>query len=259
MERIQHRNPGNVATAEDLHRYAEEQAKAKAPKAPPWAHIDRDKIDLGRITLNPPPRDDGRRWTIMPVPRNTTDQTTATEFLEAIVNAMEGYEELARMLQDALQSQLENFLPGVNCGQCELTPDMLGDMLRGGGIHDFTRGIAIVDAVRELFENARGDAPAKPNEGMSDFLSDPSLSLETKLMLLMAKLAEDLDEQIEKKMKDVDKATRSKPNGQDSNVQKVQTELQDLMNRRRQMFSTVQNLLKSLHDTSMSSIRNLKA
>ena len=44
-----------------------------------------------------------------------------------------------------------------------------------------------------------------------------------------------------------------------SNLQLLQTQLQQLMQKRQQMFQTMSNILKSLHDTSMNTIRQLKA
>ncbi|NNE08232.1 MAG: hypothetical protein HKN20_06685, partial [Gemmatimonadetes bacterium] len=145
-------------------------------------------------------------------------------------------------------------------------------------------------------------------------LSNPNLSIEDKLMLLMAKLSEFLDKQIEDKMGELEKATQGKgakgaggksgggiggifgslgkiaggvagtafggplggmlgsqaggmlgnllggagksggaqgangaQGGKKPNVQKLQTELQSLMQKRQQMFQTMQNIMKSLH------------
>jgi len=54
-------------------------------------------------------------------------------------------------------------------------------------------------------------------------------------------------------------STGGSGNGQDSNLQLLQTQLQQLLQKRQQMFQTMSNVVKSLHDTSMNTIRQLKA
>ncbi len=46
---------------------------------------------------------------------------------------------------------------------------------------------------------------------------------------------------------------------QSPNLQLLQTQLQHLIQQRTQMFQMMQNILKTLHDTSMAAIRNIKA
>lgn len=164
--------------------------------------------------------------------------------------------------------------------------------------------------------------------GDTAFLSDPNMSLEDKLVLLMSKLSEHFDKQIQDKMADIEKQMSKEKGAQgaggqqggggglggmlgplggiaggmiggplggmagqmignaaggmlggggaggaggaggqagqaggqgDSNLQKLQAELQQLLDRRNQMFQTVTQMMKSLGETSMSIIRNLKA
>ena len=129
-------------------------------------------------------------------------------------------------------------------------------------------------------------------------LSNPNLTLEDKLGLLMAKLSKHLDKQIEDKMIEIENAMKAQgkkkkgglfgkimggigkmfggpiggmvggllggggkggAGGKKPNLQLLQTQLQQLLQKRQQMFQTMGNILKSLHDTSMSAIRNLKA
>ncbi|MCB9463955.1 MAG: hypothetical protein H6682_09750 [Candidatus Eisenbacteria bacterium] len=190
----------------------------------------------------------------------------------------------------------------------------LGNAL-GGGIQDI---------LGKLFGGANGANGSNGTNGSNgsngsngtngvgstdSVLSDPSLSLEDKLALLMAKLTEHMDKQIEQKMKDIETQMTNEKNGgangsngsnggggiggifgsigkavgglfggllggggsssaggangsssqNSSNLQLLQTQLQQLMQKRQQMFQTMSNILKSLHDTSMNTIRQLKA
>ena len=115
-------------------------------------------------------------------------------------------------------------------------------------------------------------------------LDNPNLSLEEKLALLMAKLSEHFDKEIEEKMAEMERLmTREnkeanqrefnlKTDGFDwsfvpgagqeqssSDLQLAQTQLQMALQKRQQMFQTMSSILKSVHDTSMAAIRNLKA
>ena len=149
--------------------------------------------------------------------------------------------------------------------------------------------------------------------GASDIMSGPG-SLEDKLLLLMAKLADHLDKQIEDQMKKIESemakqkqdgkggsssgggilgsiagvaggvfggpigaiagnaigsalggssggsnGSSSSSGGDKSNLQLLQSQLQQMVERRNQMFQTMTQMLKSLNDTSLSIIRNLKA
>ncbi len=138
-----------------------------------------------------------------------------------------------------------------------------------------------------------GGASGASGAGSSQsVLSNPNLSLEDKLMLLMAKLSKHMDKQIEEKMKQIESAMQKKSGksgggifgsigkifssvpilgslfgggksggagGKKPNLQLLQSQLQSLMQKRQQMFQTMQNIMKSLHDTSMAAVRNLKA
>ena len=103
---------------------------------------------------------------------------------------------------------------------------------------------------------------AKAADSTSSVLSDPNLSIEEKLLLLMAKLSEYFDDELDKKLDKVSAHT-SKQTGDtkasNSNLQTLQVEIQVLMQSRQQMFQTMSGILKSVHETSMSAIRNLKA
>ncbi|MCA9758183.1 MAG: hypothetical protein KDA27_20480 [Candidatus Eisenbacteria bacterium] len=199
-------------------------------------------------------------------------------------------------------------------------------------------GNSLNDILGRLFGNGNGGGSAGgtgstngsgATGGAGDtgsILNDPSLSLEDKLALLMAKLTEHMDKQIEDKMKAIEQQMSNEKNGgangangskggggllgglgslaggvagsmfgpiggmvgsqlggslgnslgsaagggssaggangsseNSSNLQLLQTQLQQLMQKRQQMFQTMSNILKSLHDTSMNTIRQLKA
>jgi hypothetical protein len=160
---------------------------------------------------------------------------------------------------------------------------------------------------------ASGASGAGGDNELSRVLSDPNLSLEDKLAVLMAKLSEHLDKQIEDKMNEISKAMQSENkngqggssalgglgsvaggavgtafggpfggmigsslggslggalgggsngaggDGQKPNLQLLQTQLQQLVEKRTQMFQTMTSIFKSLHETSLAAIRNLKA
>lgn len=129
-------------------------------------------------------------------------------------------------------------------------------------------------------------------------IADSNLSLEEKLMLLMAKMAEKMDKEIEGLMRQLESASGEKKKGflggflggmgkavgsffgpiggliggavdgifggggkggDKSNQQVLQIKLQRAMEKRQQMFTAITSILKSLHDASMAAIRNLKA
>ena len=135
-----------------------------------------------------------------------------------------------------------------------------------------------------------GGAGATPSGILST-----NLPLENKVLLLGANLSGSLDREIEAKMKQIEAAmaggsTGNAQNGpahgglagggspgvegssttgtggagsttsqQSPNLQLLQTQLQQLMQERTQMFQMMQNIMKTLHDTSMAAIRNIKA
>jgi hypothetical protein len=188
-------------------------------------------------------------------------------------------------------------------------PGGIGGALAGGQ--------NLFDLIGKIFgpgagSGANGSAGSNGTAGganeLSSVLSNPNLSLEDKLAVLMAKLSEHLDKQIEDKMNEISKAMQSEQNGGakksggglggilggigsafggpiggtigsalgglfgggsssgagDSangkpNLQLLQTQLQQLVEKRTQMFQTMTSIFKSLHETSLSAIRNLKA
>ena len=160
----------------------------------------------------------------------------------------------------------------------------------------------IAGAIGNAVQGAASAAPSTAASGASaandtsSVLSNPNMTLEDKLMMLMARLSEHMDKEIENKMKEVEKAMsqqnqkksgggglfgsigkifKSIPivggllgggsksggaaGGKKPNLQLLQSQLQSLMQKRQQMFQTMQNIMKSLHDTSMAAVRNLKA
>ena len=196
------------------------------------------------------------------------------------------YDSLGDIWRDARDGQVDGMArqmpPGIG-GQSRLP---LGWMRSGFGGLDPSR-------IKDLF-GANGLGQQSGTEGattssgggnISSVLSNPNMTLEEKLAVLMAELSEHLDEKIEEKMGEVEKAMAeeksesssgsssagSNGNGasatgssegsseNSSNLQLLQTQLQQLMEQRQQMFQTMSSIFKSLHDTSMNAIRNLKA
>lgn len=99
-------------------------------------------------------------------------------------------------------------------------------------------------------------------DSTSSVLSDPSLSIEEKLLLIMAKLSEYFDDELNEKLDEVSAHTQKqsgKNGASNSNLQALQVEIQVLMQNRQQMFQTMSGILKSVHETSMSAVRNMKA
>lgn len=193
-------------------------------------------------------------------------------------------------------------------------------------------GKDMLDMINKLFEGPQGaqgsqgtggTGGASGTGGLDDTSSllSSNMSLEDKLLILMAKLADHMDKQIEDQMKKIE-AEMAKQNkgaegdkkasggggglfgkllggagavfggpiggmagsalggmlggsgasggsggasgsgGSDSsksNLQLMQTQLQQMMERRSQMFSLFTSIFKSLHDASMGIVRNTKA
>ncbi len=148
-------------------------------------------------------------------------------------------------------------------------PRAIANLFSHSDITDFRTMRDIADQLRDLFQPERNSDQRPVSDDVSSFLSDPNLSLEAKLMLLMAKLSKELDEEIEDKMNKLAKATgktdesagtggtNATAGTEKPDKQRLQTELQDLVHQRQQMFTTMNGMLKSLHDTSMSAIRNI--
>lgn len=118
-----------------------------------------------------------------------------------------------------------------------------------------------------------------------------NLPLEDKVLMLGASMSSSIDSEIEAKMKQIEAAMGGGGTGtsqtgpahgglagggatgdgttatgqtgtgseQSPNLQLLQTQLQQLIQQRTQMFQMMQNILKTLHDTSMAAIRNMKA
>ena len=196
----------------------------------------------------------------------------------------------------------------------------------GGIFGGIPAGIPGVSGGSSNGSSSNGASGAGSSAGGPSVLSNPNLTMEDKLALLMAKLSEHLDKQIEQKMGEIEKAMQQEKggkngkggaggiggilgsvgsiaggaagmyfggpigasigsqlggqiggalgsaangaggagaaggaNGQKPNLQLLQTQLQQLLQKRQQMFQTMSSILKSLHDTSMNAIRNLKA
>lgn len=171
------------------------------------------------------------------------------------------YANLDQMMRDALDGRMD----GLDYRKSKLYSSQLFDTMAGlfgsAGRPGATNGN---DAVSGGSSEAAANASGASDASSWDFLRDPSISLEEKLMLLMAKLAEHYDDEINKKMGEIEKATSSGAAGthgqkDSSDLQTLQVKLQTLMQQRQQMFQTVTAMMRSLHDTSMAAIRNLKA
>ncbi len=126
--------------------------------------------------------------------------------------------------------------------------------------------------------------PGGGNATASSILGS-GLPMEDQVLLFGANLSSSLDGEIEAKMKQIEAAMgggtagnahgglaggtsgtgrggAGAPGGgsrQSPNLQLLQTQLQQLIQQRTQMFQMMQNILKTLHDTSMAAIRNMKA
>ena len=173
------------------------------------------------------------------------------------------YSSLDKLIRDASDGRMD----GLDYNKASLYNAQLFQSLaeifgksKASGPASGTDGAASSNVSSTSGSSADG-ASSNSASGNWDFLRNPSLSLEEKLMLLMAKLAEHYDDEINEKMGEIEKAS-GKGSGskeQSSDLQTLQVNLQMLMQQRQQMFQTVTAMLRSLHDTSMAAIRNLKA
>lgn len=179
----------------------------------------------------------------------------------------------------ALQNAFNQFpfnplqtLPGFGGG----IPGIGGGGVPGlPGIQDIIGGL--FNAISQFQPGQNGQtpgatAPSTPSTGndsgdLGSVLNGGG-TLEEKIALLMSKLSDHFDKEIQAKMGEVEKAMSADKNksaqgqggkGESSNLQLLQTQLQQLIDKRNQMFQTVSQMLKSLGDTSNAIIRNLKA
>lgn len=103
--------------------------------------------------------------------------------------------------------------------------------------------------------------------GLRSVLDDPSLSLEAKVALLFAEIIDELDEQIEGKLRDMESASKAgesdKAAGGDgesaaNDFNKISTEVQMLMQKRSQMYGLQSNMMSMFNDVSMQIIGNVR-
>ena len=105
-------------------------------------------------------------------------------------------------------------------------------------------------------------APKATSSDTASILSQPGLSIEAKILLLMSKMSEYFDDELDKKLDEANNHMLNKGNNDansSSNLQTKYIEIQSLMQSRQQMFQTMSSILKSVHDTSMAAVRNLRA
>ncbi len=250
------------------------------------------------------------------------------------------YDNLTEVWKDARDGKVDGMatsrqrIPGAShfplispafAGLGSSSPIMAALSNQPNGIFDGV-GKDMLDLINKLFEGPQGaqgaqgtggTGGASGTGGLDDTaaLLSSSASLEDKLLILMAKLADHMDKQIEDQMKKIE-AEMAKQNkgaegdkkaggggvgglfgkilggagaafggplggmagsalggmiggggasgsgGSDSsksNLQLMQTQLQQMMERRSQMFSLFTSIFKSLHDASMGIVRNTKA
>jgi hypothetical protein len=112
----------------------------------------------------------------------------------------------------------------------------------------------------------KGACPS-PSAGMKSILDDPTLSLEAKVAMLFAAMIDDLDDQIEGKLRDMESASqaqqKAKGTGGDSEAagndfNKLSTEVQMLMQKRSQMYGLQSNMMSMFNDVSMQIINNVR-
>lgn len=103
--------------------------------------------------------------------------------------------------------------------------------------------------------------------GVRSILDDPGLSLEAKVAMLFAGLIDDMDDQIEGKLRDLEAASKAqaqdKAAGGDgesagNDFNRISTEVQMLMQKRSQMYGMQSNMMSMFNDVSMQIINNVR-
>ncbi|MFW6369178.1 MAG: hypothetical protein ACOC0J_01190 [Myxococcota bacterium] len=109
--------------------------------------------------------------------------------------------------------------------------------------------------------------PDGQEQAVGSIVDDPSLSLEAKVALLFAGLTDDLDGEIEGKLRDLEQASRAgeqdKAAGGDgesaaNDFNRISTEIQMLMQKRSQMYGMQSNMMSMFNDVSMQIINNVR-
>jgi hypothetical protein len=123
----------------------------------------------------------------------------------------------------------------------------------------------------------QGTGPAKQQQApdqvgeLSAILRDPTLSLEEKIMLLLQRILEKLDDKIHDTMgqlaanedekyangKRTDDNKADKEHKLNKTSNQLQQELQSLMEKRKQMFELMSNMSNKFHEMSKTAIQNL--
>ena len=115
--------------------------------------------------------------------------------------------------------------------------------------------------------SSSGDVRSSGEVG--DILRDPSLSLEEKIQLVLAKLMENSDEEIIKTMDDLAAAQdkqagiQNTPENQkalkdaERNAEQIKLRLQNLIEKRKAMFELMSNMSSKFHEMSKTAISNL--
>lgn len=157
------------------------------------------------------------------------------------------------------------------------------EMAAGVGGRDGIVGMIDVDAeLRRTPGTSKGAGGSKESDGpgstgpaqtgskdLSAIIDDPNLSLEEKIQLVLSKLMEQLDAEIMETMDAQAKAADGKGGGKaggtdeaaghksKANAEKLQLKLQQLMERRKQMFELMTNMSMKFNEMAKAAISNL--
>ncbi len=134
---------------------------------------------------------------------------------------------------------------------------------------EFSYGFGLFGwSVSFSFGNGGGcEPPPAASPEMRSILDDPSLSLEAKVALLFAQIIDDLDSQVDGKLRALEDSSRAqeldKADGGDgeaaaNDFNRISTEVQMLMQKRSQMYGLQSNMMSMFNDVSMQIISNVR-
>lgn len=224
----------------------------------------------------------------------TDPRTMLSNFVQEAVQSMTGSEELGKVAGLVADLKTGNYLGAlmrgtdiINSSAHDLQAE--AEVRWGPGAHlmicgmpalvakccpgpegelsfDFSYGLGLI-GWSVSFSLGRGGAESCASPAVRSVLDDPSLSLEAKVALLFAELIDDLDGQIEGKLRDLEGASRaqeaSKAAGGDgesaaNDFNRISTEVQMLMQKRSQMYGLQSNMMSMFNDVSMQIINNVR-